>query len=65
MMLEALFARQGQAQVFLALVLCGWALGLLLHAGRWLRRRHRVLSMLWDEPLPVAMPCFPCCGRGE
>lgn len=48
MMLEALFAKQGQEQAFLALALCGWALGFLLHAGRWIRRRHRVLSMLWD-----------------
>ena len=31
-MLEALFAKQGQEQVFLALALCGWALGLLLLA---------------------------------
>lgn len=48
MMLEALFAKQGQEQAFLALALCGWALGLLLHAGRWLRRRHRVVSIVWD-----------------
>ena len=47
-MLEALFAKQGQEQVFLALALCGCALGFLLHAGRWIRRRHRVLSFLWD-----------------
>ena len=48
MMLEALFAKQGQEQAFLALALCGWALGLLLHAGRWIRRRHRVVSIVWD-----------------
>ena len=48
MMLEALFAKQGQEQAFLALALCGWALGLLLHAGRWSRRRHRVVSIVWD-----------------
>ena len=48
MMLEALFAKQGQEQAFLALALCGWALGLLLHACRWIRRRHRVVSIVWD-----------------
>ena len=48
MMLEALFAKQGQEQAFLALALCGWALVLLLHAGRWIRRRHRMASIVWD-----------------
>ena len=34
MMLEALFARQGQERVFLALALCGWAVSRLLR-GLW------------------------------
>lgn len=46
MMLEALFARDGQPQAFLGMVVCGAVLGMMLHAGRlW---RGIVWRILWD-----------------
>lgn len=44
MMLETLFAHQQQGQAFLSLLVCGTALGLMLHLGTLMRR-----------PLPVAL----------
>lgn len=48
MMLETLFAHQSQEQAFLALLVCGLLLGLMLHIGTALRRGHPVLCGLWD-----------------
>lgn len=48
MMLETLFAHQSQEQAFLSLMLCGLALGLMLHIGTSLRRGHPLLSSIWD-----------------
>ena len=47
-MLEVLFAHQSQEQAFLAFVVCGVALGLMLHLGASLRRRSLLLSSIWD-----------------
>lgn len=47
MMLETLFAHQQQEQAFLALVVCGLCLGLMLHLGALLRY-HAILRALWD-----------------
>lgn len=47
MMLEVLFAHQQQEQVFLALLACGVALGLMLHLSHLLRR-HGILCAVWD-----------------
>ena len=45
-MLETLFARQQQGQAFLALLVCGMALGLMLHLGALVRRP--LAAALWD-----------------
>lgn len=47
MMLEALFAQQQQEKVFLALLVLGLLLGLMLHLGTLLHR-HPILRGLWD-----------------
>lgn len=47
-MLEVLFAHQSQEQAFLALLVCGLVLGLMLHAGAALRHSHILLGSLWD-----------------
>lgn len=46
MMIEALFARDGQTQAFLWMLCAGMFTGLLLHLGRLLR--GAVLHAVWD-----------------
>ena len=44
MMIEALFARDGQTQAFLWMLLCGFGLGPMMHMGSLVER----LRTLWD-----------------
>ncbi len=48
MMLENLFARSGQEEVFLYMTGCGFLFGMLLHLSGMIRRSRRLLGALGD-----------------
>lgn len=55
MMLENLFARSGQEEVFLYLTGCGFLFGMLLHLSGMIRRGRRLLGMIVDLLSAVAL----------
>ena len=55
MTLEVLFAQASQGRTFLLMVLCGAAMGLLVHLSGFLHRANRFLGMAADLLLALAL----------
>ena len=55
MMLESLFARSGQEEVFLSMTGCGFLFGMLLHFSGMMRRSRRLLGILGDLLSAIAL----------
>lgn len=54
-MIEQLFARQGQEQAFLAMVLSGLVLGVAAQVCAWARRRWRRTAVVLDVCLALLL----------